>query len=280
MEGMMLEGNRSMFADAGLAKDGVPIAPKDLDELYDYAKKLTKGTGAVKDVYGFAWNFSNFHDLAPFSAAHALGGKIYNADGSANLDTPEFEQIFEFVQKSAKDGYAFTGTITDTNTGRSGYFGRTIAMLFESSSRSIEGIAQLGDDAVAIPFPGQEENGGYVFAHHVYAPKSSKNKDIALQYMREQVFTPFFAQEVPAITYGKHPVMKKLWEGLPANHEPFKALLLDPNNVSDKAWVDGGKLNQLLIEIEQALVKTDMTVAEAVARLKNEGGKLDLTVIE
>jgi ABC-type glycerol-3-phosphate transport system substrate-binding protein len=280
MEGMMLEGNRQMMIDAGLAKNGTPINPKTLDDLYEYAKKLTKGMGDVKDVYGFCYNFSNFHDLAPFSAVHALGGKVYNSDGSANLDSREFENLFAFIKKTAEDGYMYTGTITETNSGRSGYFGETIALLFESSSRAIEGIPQLGDKAVAIPFPDQEKNGGYVFAHHVYMPRTSKHKDIALQYMREQVFTTWFAHEVPAITYGKHPVMKKLWNGLPAHHAAFEALLLNPGNIADKAWVEGGKLNQLLIDIEQALVTTDLTVADGVKQLREEGGKLDLTVVQ
>jgi len=280
MEGMMLEGNKQMMIDAGLTKNGVPMDPKTLDELYDFSKKLTKGEGKVKDVYGFSYNFSNFHDQSPFSAVHALGGKAYNNDGSANLNAPEFEQLFAFIQKGAKEGYHYTGTITETNSGRSGYFGGTIALLFEASSRAIEGIPQLGDNAIAMPFPDQKKNGGYVFSHHVYMPKTSKNKDIGLQYIREQVFTTWFAQQVPAIEYGKHPVMKKLWEGLPANHDSFKALLLNPGNISDKAWVEGGKLNQLLLEIEQALVATDMTVAEGVKRLREEGGKLNLSIIQ
>jgi hypothetical protein len=74
--------------------------------------------------------------------------------------------------------------------------------------------------------------------------------------------------------------MKKLWDGLPDNHDAFEELLLNPKNISDKAWVEGGKLNQLLIDIEQALVTTDLSPADAVKQLREEGGKLDLTIIE
>ncbi len=280
MEGMMLEANKQLMIDAGLAKNGVPMKPKTLDELYEFTKKLTKGTGSVKDVYGFSWNFSNFGDLQPFSAVHALGGKAYNSDGSANLNTPEFEQIFEFISKGAKEGYHYTGTITDTNSARSAFFGGTIAILFESSSRGIEGRAELGENDIVIPFPDQEKNGGYNFAHYVYMPKSSTNKDIALQYMREQVFTTWFAHEVPALTYGKHPTMKKLWEGLPASHDEHKALLLNPANITDKGWYEGAKLNQLFYQLTQTIATTDMTPQQAVQKLREEGGKLNLKVIQ
>jgi ABC-type glycerol-3-phosphate transport system substrate-binding protein len=280
MEGMMLEANKQLMVSAGLAKNGVPMKAKTLDELYEFTKKLTKGKGEVKDIYGFSWNFSNFGDLQPFSAVHAMGGKAYNTDGSANLNAPEFEKIFDFISKGAKEGYHYTGTITDTNSARSAFFGGTIAMLFESSSRGIEGRPQLGENCIVLPFPDQDKNGGYNFAHYAYMPKSSKNKAIALQYMREQMFTPWFAQEVPAITYGKHPTMIKLWEGLPADHDGHKALLLNPACTTDKGWYDGAKLNQLLYQLEQTVATTAMTPQQAVQRLREEGGKLNLKIIQ
>jgi ABC-type glycerol-3-phosphate transport system substrate-binding protein len=280
MEGMMLEANKKLMTDAGLVKNGVPMKPKTLNELYEFTKKLTKGTGQVKDIYGFSWNFSNFGDLQPFSAVHALGGKAYNADGSANLNAPEFEQLFEFIAKGTKEGYHYAGTITDTNSARSAFFGGTIGMLFESSSRGIEGRPKLGENCIVLPFPDQEKNGGYNFAHYAYMPKFAKNKNIVLQYLREQVFTPWFAQEVPAVTYGKHPTMIKLWEGLPSDHDGHKSLLLNPRCTTDKAWYDGAKLNQLLYQLEQTVATTSMTPKEAVQKLREEGAKLNLKVVQ
>ena len=74
--------------------------------------------------------------------------------------------------------------------------------------------------------------------------------------------------------------MKKLWEGLPANHEGHKALLLNPSCITDKGWYDGAKLNQLFYQLEQTVATTDMTPREAVNKLREEGGKLNLKVIE
>lgn len=280
MEGMMLEANKQMMVSAGLAKDGVPMKPKTLDELYEFTKKLTKGTGKVKDIYGFSYNFSNFGDLQPFSAVHAMGGKAYNDDGSANLNAPEFEKLFGFISKGAKEGYHYTGTITDTNSARSAFFGGTIAMLFESSSRGIEGRPKLGENCIVLPFPDQDKNGGYNFAHYAYMPKSSKNKAVVLQYLREQVFTPWFAHEVPAVTWGKHPTMLKLWEGLPADHAAYQALMLNPKNNSDKGWYDGAKLNAVLYQLTQTVATTEMTAQQAVQKLREEGAKLNLKVIQ
>ena len=75
VEAMSLQANKALMAEAGLMNaDGTPMAPKTLDELYEFAKKMTKGTGEVKDVYGFSWNFTNFADQQLQCAVNALGG--------------------------------------------------------------------------------------------------------------------------------------------------------------------------------------------------------------
>jgi ABC-type glycerol-3-phosphate transport system substrate-binding protein len=281
VEAMSLQANKALMAEAGLVNaDGTPMAPKNLDELYEFAKKMTKGTGDVKDVYGFSWNFTNFAESQLQCAVAALGGKSHNEDGSPNLEAPEILDIFRFIKKCTADGYCSLGTITDTNAARSGLKAGTVAMLFEAASRATEAkVDSIGDDAVILPFPNMEENGTYIFAHYAYMPRGCEVKDAVWAFMKEAVFTNEFAA-FGANNYGKLPPMKRQYAELNEDFSQIQAWMANPKTIGDVPWKDGSKYQVLLYEIEQALATTDLTPEDAVKRLIAEGSKLDLKRIK
>lgn len=277
MEAMSLQANKALMAEAGLVNaDGTPMTPKTLDELYEFAKKMTKGTGKVKDVYGFSWNFTNFGDQQLQCAVNALGGKAHNEDGSPNLQAPEILDIFKFLKKCTADGYCSVGTITDSNSGRSGLKAGTVAMLFEAASRATEAkVETLGDKAVILPFPGMEENGTFIYAHYAYIPKGCEVKDAVWAFMKEAVFTQEFAA-FGANQFGKLPPLKRQYAGLNEDFSQIQKWIANPKTIGDKPWKDGAKYQALVFELEQALATTDLTPEAAVKRLIEEGSKLDL----
>lgn len=281
VEAMALEANKALMAEAGLVNpDGTPMAPKTLDELYEFAQKMTKGTGEVKDVYGFSWNFTNFSDQQLQCAVNALGGKSHNEDGSPNLQAPEILEIFRFIKKVCKDGYGTTGTITDTNAGRSGLKAGTVAVIFEAASRTVEAkVEALGDDAVLLPFPGMEENGTFIYAHYAYMPRGCKVKDAVWAFMKEAVFTQEFAS-FGAEEFGKLPPMKWQYDGLSEDFSQVQQWMANPHTIGDVPWKEGDKYSTLVFETEQALATTDLTPEEAAKRLAEEGGELDLSRIK
>ncbi len=279
VEGMSLQANRDLMLAAGLGSGKTASKPKSLEELYQFSKKLTKGTGDVKDVYGFSWNFTNFADQQLFFAINCLGGKAYNSDQTPNLKASQIVDLFQFIKRVTMDGYGSKGTITDTNAGRSGLKAGAVAIICEAASRAIEAKAQIGDAAILLPFPGEEKNGSYVYAHYTYVPKGTKVKEAAWAFMREQglgkEFSRFGAEE-----FGKLPSMQKNYAGLSADFAEIQKWLANPKTVGDHAWVEGAKLNALIFELEQALVTSAMTPEEAAKQLADRGAKLNLTVVK
>lgn len=275
VEAMSLQANKGLMEDAGLVNGGEAMHPKSLEDLYTFAQKMTKGSGDVKDVYGFSWNFTNFGDLQLFCAINSLGGTPYNPDMSPNLDAPEIEDVFSFIKRATLDGYSTKGTITDTNAGRSGFNAGKVAMMFEAASRAIEAKPELGDDSIILPFPGMKDNGTLIYAHYTYIPKDTEVKDLAYQFMREQVLSDWFAGK-GALEYGKMPSLKALFDGLGDDFVLIKDLMANPNTISDVSWIEGSKLNKLIYDLEQSLVTSDMTPAEAAKKLREEGSTMNL----
>jgi ABC-type glycerol-3-phosphate transport system substrate-binding protein len=279
-EAMSLQVNRGLMEEAGLVNsDGTPMYPANLDEMADFAGKMTKGSGEVKDIYGFSWNLTNFGDQQMMCAVNALGGKVYNDDGSPNLEAPEYLDIFNFIAKVNLEGWATKGTISDTNAGRSGLKAGTVAMIFEAASRAIEAKATLGDDAMMIPFHGMEKNGTFIFAHYAYVPRTSKVQEAVKAFMREQVFTADFAAPA-AEQYGKLPSYIPLYSGLSSDFEQIKKWMALPGTIGDMSWVEGSKLNALFYELEQLVATGGITPEEAVERLATEGGSYNLAIVE
>jgi multiple sugar transport system substrate-binding protein len=94
--GMMLYYNKAMFKEAGLDPEK---PPKTMDELLDYAQKLTKADGSQ---IGFGVRYSgNARGVAdkwlPF--LHAFGGRLYAEDESTSdgyLNSPEAIEALQF----------------------------------------------------------------------------------------------------------------------------------------------------------------------------------------
>lgn len=279
VEGMALEANKKMMVDAGLASNGKPLYPKNLEELYTFAKKLTKGTGDIKDVFGFSWNFSVFGADAFFSAVQSQGGKAFNTDGSPNFDEPQIVTIFDFIKRVTADGWGSKSTMTDGNAGRAGLMARKVAIIYESSARTIEAKEKIGDESTILPFPGQVEKGSFIYSHYAYVPKGCKVKDAVYAFMREQVFAKEFA-EFGAEKFGKLPSMKKLYDGLGPDFNEIRKWINNSSTIGSLPWVDRGSLDSLLFELEQTVVTSGMTAKEAAQQLKERAAKLNLNVVK
>ena len=282
VEGMALEANKSMMIEAGLSKGDSVLYPKTLDELYEFSKKLTKGKGEIKDVYGFSWNFSVFGDAAFLSAVNSTGGKALNDDGSPNFNEPKIVEVFNFIKRVTTDGYGATGTITDANAGRVGYMANKVAIIHESSARAIEAKPKIGDDAIVLPWPGMEENGSFIYSHYAYITRPAKPAvvEAIFAFFREQVMGGGHFAQFGAEKYGKLPSFKKNYETLGSDFDEVQKWINMPRTIGSLPWVEGSKMDSLLWELEQAVVTTDLTGQQAWEQLKERGAKLDLSVVK
>ena len=65
-----------------------------------------------------------------------------------------------------------------------------------------------------------------------------------------------------------------------ADFSEIQKWMANPKTIGDMPWVEGVKLNDLISELEQALVTTDMTPREAAKQLAERGGKFNLSVLK
>lgn len=205
--------NTKMFKEAGLVdKEGKPLAPKDWEEFYEFAKKLHKvkdgkvvQQGATiqwgKDIHGTV--------LGVLQASHKT---LYQDDGiSVGFDNPEFREILSIWQKGVKEGVFSQETFADYDSGRNSYKAGKVAMLVESGSRWIEAGQTLGKDNVSVlPIPGADQNGSVGYVNGVIVPKCSPNAELAVQFIQEQLLGEH-VQTSTLNQYGKLPVINEYY---------------------------------------------------------------------
>lgn len=247
--------NTEMFKKAGLVDtNGQVTVPKTWEEFHDYAKKMT-----IKDANGkviqqgavIQWN-DDMHSTV-LGTIQAARGNIYGDDGiSISFDNPEFRHVLQIWKDGVADGSFSTETFADTDSGRNDYKAGKVAMLLESSGRWVEAGNSIGFDKVSVcPIPGGGGSCGYV--NGVFLPKASKNTQIALQFIKEEMLGEY-SQVNTLNQYGKLPVITKYFDKANSTEWANIKSAMD-NAVSYPAYQDSGKFqDQLRIIIQEGLV--------------------------
>jgi multiple sugar transport system substrate-binding protein len=174
--------NKDYFAAAGLT-----APPKTIDELFEYAKKLTKFApdGSI-EVAGFIPSMPFYGNLAEVWAAD-FGAKYLNADGkSALAGSPQWKELFEF-QKKLVDFYGkdklerFKAGLGDEYSPDNAFHKGKLAMALDGEYRTAF-IADTAPDLKygTAPPPMSASNasmygGGLVTGTIIALPKGVKN---------------------------------------------------------------------------------------------------------
>jgi len=187
--GMMLYYNKDMFIEAGLDPNR---PPKTMDELLEYAKKLTKYDAAGKIARsGFAIRYSG----APIGIAdkalpfvHAFGGRLYSPDGKTAtgfIDSPGTVAGLQFLQD-----LALKHKVASLELGKpeEQFAAGKAAMIFRESWL----VGWLRTNAPTINYgvaPMPEGPAGYpglslLFSHSWMVYKYGPHKDIAMDWLR------------------------------------------------------------------------------------------------
>ncbi|MDQ0114151.1 ABC transporter substrate-binding protein [Paenibacillus harenae] len=186
--------NKDHLDEAGLS------VPSDWtwDEYADYAKKLTKGEGATKR-YG-----TYFHGPQNGGWMEFLKLKLENqpqnseflkADGTSNLDDPNFRATLELrvkMEKEDKSSVPYSDIISQKLAYRNQFFNQSASMLTIGSWMNTE-IG--GTDKVPLTFhvavapfpknnPGDERGLTPVTTDYVAVSNSSKHKEEAYKFVR------------------------------------------------------------------------------------------------
>lgn len=186
--------NKDHLEEAGLA------VPTDWtwDDFADYAKKLTKGEGAQKR-YG-----TYFHGPQGGGWMEFLKLKMENqpqnseflkADGTSNLDDPNFKATLELrvkMEKEDQSSVPYTDMISQKLAYRTQFFNQSASMLLIGSWMNTElgGTEKvpLNFNVTVAPFPknnpGDEKGLTPVTTDYVAVAAKSKHKEEAYQFVR------------------------------------------------------------------------------------------------
>jgi multiple sugar transport system substrate-binding protein len=198
--GMMLYYNTGMFTEAGLDPNN---PPETMDELLEYAKKLTK-TGANGEIEraGFGVRYhGNAKGIAdkwlPF--LHAFGGKLYADDESTAdgvINSPEAIASLAFYS-----GLVNEYKVASLKIGRpeEAFCQEKAAMIFREAYM----VGLIRDNCPNVkyavaPLPKQKEQAGYsiLFQDSLMVNRFSPNKDLAWDWLKYVTTNEAFSLEL------------------------------------------------------------------------------------
>jgi multiple sugar transport system substrate-binding protein len=211
LEAYAINVNTTMFKEAGLTDaQGKIINPKNWQEIYEYAKKMTIKDGSKVTQQGMTiqWGPNALYTL--MSAEQAALGTFYK-DNVISFDTPEIRDILKIWKKGADEGVFSIDTFTNKDAGRNTYKAGQVAMLLESGSRAPEAAPTVGaENVTVIPIPGSVEKGSAAFAAGILVPKATPAPKLAVQFIQEALMD-VDVQGDTATKWGKLPVINEAY---------------------------------------------------------------------
>ncbi|MEK5238557.1 extracellular solute-binding protein [Paenibacillus sp. FSL L8-0470] len=186
--------NKDQLDEAGLA---VP-AEWTWDDFADYAKKLTKGEGAEKR-YGTYFHGPQAGGWMEFLKLklenQAQNSEFLKADGTSNLDDPNFKATLELrlrMEKEDKSSVPYSDMISQKLAYRTQFFNQSASMILIGSwmNTEIGGTEKvpLNFNVAVAPFPkntaGDENGLTPVTTDYVAVAAKSKNKEAAYKFVR------------------------------------------------------------------------------------------------
>ena len=217
LEAYDINANKKFFAEAGLLDaQGNIKAPKSWQEIYEYAKKMTKKEGdkVVRPGMTIQWGPNAYFVL--IAVEQAARGSFYKADGKTNtFDTPEMREILQIWKKGVEEGVFSIDTFTNKDAGRNNFNAGQVPMLLQSAAHVAEAAPTVGkDNLTLISIPGSEKNGTYGFAAGIIIPKASPKQELAVKFIQEALMSD--VQAGVANQWGKLPVIKSHFDKIDA----------------------------------------------------------------
>lgn len=281
-EAICLNVNVDHMKEAGLVdSSGKPLVPKDWNELYDFAKRLTKTNDGKIVRYGLAIDLgTNFINLIYYSGLVGTNnGRFLSEDGkTVDFTSSQAKDLLMFWQKLIKDGYGSSDGLIDANAGRNALKSGTVSMLWTASSRTQETEAVLGKGKVVnIPLPGTDASGSIVFTHGIYIPKLSNNVELAKQFIQEQLLDAY-GQQWSAEKYGKLPVISEYYDALDPGIKSFLSVI--NNSKSEPLYQEQGKITELIHREISKMLTSDQSVDETANKLSAGFKALNVHMIQ
>ncbi|MCZ8512166.1 extracellular solute-binding protein [Paenibacillus filicis] len=218
LETYAINVNKKMFQEAGLTDaQGNVIQPKNWDEIYQYAKKLTKKDGNKVTQQGMTIQWGPNAQSTLIAVEQAARGSFYKDNSNVlTFDTPEMRNILSIWKKGADEGVFSIDTFTNKDAGRNNFDAGQVAMLLQSGSTAAEAEPTIGKgNSTVIPIPGSDKNGSYAFTAGIIVPKATKAPKLAVQFIQEALMDSQ-VQNDGATKWGKLPVINDYFDKINA----------------------------------------------------------------
>ena len=279
-EGYGITVNVDMFREAGLVDENGKIIPAETwEELYEYARKLTKtdASGKVTQT-GLCLDWgTNIMEQMFYACLQSYKGTYFQEDGkTVDFTSEEATYMLNLWRNLVIDGLTSTDTFADSDAARTNFKAGGLAMHATTTGRWIEAQDILGEESVSImPFPGAKENGGWAIIHGIVIPKASENQDLAIAFIKEELLSDAFLENALNL-YGKMSPMKKHYENLVDEDWP---IVLDIIAKAETAplYKDYSKLVTFLTSEMQNMLVGNITVEECQTNLQDYVATLDLS---
>jgi len=275
---------KDRLEEAGLTdSSGKITAPRNLDELYEYARKLTiKNSKGKTTQFGLEARWHTTTIYTYLSGIKATRGTIYEPDGKTiDFSSKEALKWLDFWYRGVQEGYVSNASVVDHNAPRNHFKAGVTNMLWVDHGRFIECGQAVGFDKMAVfPVPGCEKYGtsGYIMA--LVVPKVSPNQKLAKQFIKEELHAPWFVQWTWN-HYGKLMAYKPAYEGTEVRPELLKMVIDQGEKISLAPLYKGYYQLRELIRSEIGEMLTLKQTPEATLENMRKGlGKIDLSLPE
>jgi ABC-type sugar transport system, periplasmic component len=281
-EVISLNVNVDHMKEAGLVDaNGQPLAPKDWNELYDFAQKLTKVENGKTVRYGLAVDWmTNFITLNYYSGLVGTNnGKFLLDDGKTiDFQSDKAKELLEFWQRIVNDGLTPTDGVIDVNAGRNALKAGGVSMLWTASSRAQESEAVLGEGKVVnVPLPGTDQYGSIVFTHGMYIPKYSKNVELVKVFIQEQLLDKY-GQQWSATKFGKLPVITEYYNDLSPGIQSMLKVM--EHSHSEPLYQEQAKITDLMHKQISYMLTEGQSVEQTMDNLSKGFADLDVHIVE
>ena len=135
-------------------------------------------------------------------------------------------------------------------------------------------------DIAYMGWPGSDTNGSIIWTHSAWIPKVSKVKDLAKEFIREQIFSRYF-QQWSFNHYGKLPVVKAYYgDGITWFQSEMPTILA----IADKSapiplFADLQEYLDILSKYLPDVAFGRLSVDDAIQKIQEDSKNLDFTDI-
>jgi len=272
--------NTKLMKQAGLWENERPVSiPSwDEEEFFNWFRKLKKVSPIGAHIQIWDREFMQYDWCGPIMA---MTGTFLEEDGRGfDVTSDAAKKWLTYLQKMYKEGLG-SWTITD-DAGYSKWKTGAAGSFYAAQGHIMELVSVTGNesDIAYIGWPGAEKNGSIIWTHSVWIPKVSPNKDLAKQFIREQIFSRYF-QQWSFNHYGKLPVIKDFYgEGITWFKNEMPTILAIANASKPiPLFKDLQKYLDILMKYLPEAAFGRMDVEEALQKIQEESKDLDFTDI-